>query len=529
MLRPALPPTALPLAISAAAAATVAATSTNPWHTAYTIIIAAAATITYDTIRTTRRRAELEKIRQAISNYDPTPSTATSKKQQTPTSPKHQQAITSDRDLANLRHAAESAASRTDLAFRQLTKHARNLEAVLTAIDEPLIATDNNNRVLFCNPSAETLLGQAESRQLVGSPLEELFTQESLLASHNAARAGELRRSRVELTTALGKRVFQVSTAPVPAAWGTGIFGALLLLRDVTELDAAVRMKTDFVANASHELRTPVAAIRAAAETLEQAVLDDPTTSTRLATMIQSHAAHLQEMIRDLLDLSKLESDHAQLRIRKLNLTSILERLTTTFADICTAKNLTIEINADDDADDAFTDPDLVALILRNYIENAARFAYPQTTITLNASLVEIEWPDEDITNSNDNTNSPEQDQLPLTATLRLEVIDRGIGIPLQHQHRVFERYFQVEPARSSNIDTPGGKLRRGTGLGLAIVKHAAKSLNGSVGVQSVWKQQTTFWAEIPVNFTPPPPPPPPQPHSQQQTHQTTTLNDPAI
>jgi len=526
MLRPAWPITALPLAITAAAAAFAAATTKNPATVAIITAIGALTAVFFEAWRQTKRRSEINRLAQAFTAYDPTPSAAAHRKPATTT----QQATPfSDRELAKLRSAAESAANRTDLAFRQLTKHARNLEAVLTAIDEPLIATDNNNRVLFCNPSAESLLGENDARQLVGAPLESLFTQDSLLESHRAARAGELRRSRVELTTTLGRRVFQVSSAPVPAAWGTGIFGALLLLRDVTELDAAVRMKTDFVANASHELRTPVAAIRAAAETLEQAVIDDPKTSTRLALMIQSHAAHLQEMIRDLLDLSRLESDHAQLRIRNLSLTTILERLAATFADICQARSLTIEINADEDADDAYTDPDLVALILRNYIENAARFAYQDSTITVNANLVEIEWPDESTDQSQPQTDI---DRLPIAATLRLEVIDRGIGIPLQHQHRVFERYYQVEPARSSNIDTPSGKLRRGTGLGLAIVKHAAKSLGGTVGVHSVWKQQTTFWAEIPVDFTPPPPPTPQSSashHHANTANSGTELNDPAI
>jgi two-component system phosphate regulon sensor histidine kinase PhoR len=129
------------------------------------------------------------------------------------------------------------------------------------------------------------------------------------------------------------------------------------------------------------------------------------------------------------------------------------------------------------------TDPGLLSLVLRNLLENSVKFAADATTINVRASLVE-EFPREGGAAA------------PASGIARFEVEDRGVGIPLQHQDRVFERYYQVDPARAG-----ARGIKRGTGLGLAIVKHAAKSLGGRVGLHSVWGEGARVWAEWPVEI----------------------------
>lgn len=362
--------------------------------------------------------------------------------------------------------------------LRDVAKKTRNLEALINALDEPVIATNNNDAVLLCNRSAEVFF-DAAAGTLVGKPITSLFTHEEVLTMHAAAHGGEVRRLRVKLMTPLGARVFQVSASPVPAAWGDGIFGAVLVLRDVTELDQAAAIKTDFVANASHELRTPVAAIRGAAETLEQCVGDDPKAATKFAGMIVDHAARLEEMLRDLLDLSRLESPDAPIDIREVDWTEMQRTLVATFDEAARRKDLTISFEIDEALIGAHTDPKLLMVILRNLLENAVKFANEGTPVRIVGRTL------------GGDTHRDDRK----VATVRLEVIDRGIGIPLSLQDRVFERYFQVDSARTG----PGTK--RGTGLGLSIVKHAAKSLHGTVGLTSVWKEGTTVWVEVPVTF----------------------------
>lgn len=387
-------------------------------------------------------------------------------------------------DLVPLNHALEELGHRIEVQLKEVAKKTRNLEALLDAIDEPLIATDNAERILLCNRSAEAIF-DAGPGGLKGKTVGDVLTQASFLELHAAARQGQTRRLRLRAATALGQRVFQVSASPVPVAWGEGIYGAVMLFRDVTELDQAVQVKTDFVANASHELRTPVAAIRTAAETL-QAAGDDPVMSERLRVMILQHAERLQDMLRDLLDLSRLESPDVAVRVAPVDLREIVVTLRSMFEQDLSERRLSLEFDFEDDLSHMATDAKLLMLVLRNFVENAVKFAFEGTAVRVRGTVVEA-------------VVASEPASGPTRGVARFEVIDKGVGVPIHLQERVFERYYQVDPART------GSPTKRGTGLGLAIVKHAAKALGGRAGITSVWGEGTTAYAEIPVEFRPPP------------------------
>lgn len=385
-----------------------------------------------------------------------------------------------DDEFHELENLLAQASIRATSQAKDAAKKSRNLEALIDALDEPVLATNNADAVLLCNRAAEVFLGVG-SGELRGRPIGELFTQAELLEMHAGARAGTVRRGRVKVTTITGVRTFQVSASPVPAAWGEGIFGAVLVLRDVTELDQAAAVKTDFVANASHELRTPVAAIKGAAETLAQCLRDDPKSAERFVKMIQGHATRLEEMLRDLLDLSKLESAEAHVYEEEIDLAVIQHSLHSLFGDDCTRRSLTLRFEFADELMGMRSDPKLLMLVLRNLVENATKFAYEGTTIRVTGALIDA------------GAAHGERKDAARGRVARFEVIDQGIGIPLTQQDRVFERYYQVDSART------GSGVKRGTGLGLAIVKHAVRSLGGQIGLASVWREGTTVWFEIPV------------------------------
>ena len=385
-------------------------------------------------------------------------------------------------EYAPVYDALDELALRVEKQLKAVAKNARNLGAIIDALDEPLIATDNQERVLLCNRSAEALLGGGGPDGMVGRPIGEVFTQSELLEMHEAARSGHTRRLRLRVTTAIGQRVLQVSALPVPAAWGEGVFGAVMILRDVTEVDQAVQVKADFVANASHELRTPVSAIRMAAETLKDAVREDPPMAERVAGMVLSHAMRLEDLLRDLLDLSRLESPEVQLSVSEVDLEQLSSGLRQQFEDMLTGRKLGLEFSFEDDMHGMRTDPRLLTLILRNLVENACKFAFDGTTIRVIGTMIEEEV-------------ARTEGSRPMRGVARFEVVDKGVGIPLAHQERVFERFYQVDTARS------GPTAKRGTGLGLAIVKHAARALKGRVGLESAWGEGTTAWVEVPVEF----------------------------
>lgn len=342
------------------------------------------------------------------------------------------------------------------------------LQAVIDAIDAPVIATDEHGLVRVANASAERFFARREA-PLVGQGIEELFTQGDLLRLHESAATGQPVSGRVRLQRPEGVRVYEASAAPALGR-GAGRRGVVLTLRDVTELATAVQLKTDFVANASHELRTPLASIRGAVETLRDGEVEPGPMQDRLIQMIASNALRLEELMNDLLDLSRLESPEVTIARDSVDAWAMAGRLGALFDSICTERNLDLAFELDPGLKGLRTDRQLLEMILKNLIENATKFADPGTTVRVLGRPVKAkEGPD----------------------GVRFEVIDKGKGIPLKDQPRVFERFYQVDPARS-------GAGRRGTGLGLAIVKHAVRNLDGAVGLESVWQSGTTVWFELP-------------------------------
>lgn len=361
---------------------------------------------------------------------------------------------------------------------KELAKKSRNLEALIDGMDEPVLVTGDQETVLLCNRAAEAML-DARASSLLGRGIRELFTTADLLAMHRRARAGEPQRARVRLTTPAGVRTFQTSASPLPAAWGDGIFGVIIVLRDVTELAQAVQLQTDFVANASHELRTPVAALKAALETLQDGAKEQPELLDKLLRICDSNVTRLEEMVRDLLDLSRLQSADMPVRLGIVPVEDLRTTLLVSFEVVCERRHLSLDISIDPALATMHSDVKILSLILRNLIENATKFAFENTAIRVRGQRIET----------------------PAGPIARFSVADRGIGIPLEQQSRVFERFYQIDAARTGH--KPHG---RGSGLGLAIVKQAVDALGGSVAMDSVYGEGTTVVVDVPTNETPPRP-----------------------
>lgn len=334
------------------------------------------------------------------------------------------------------------------------------LNRLIEAVGDPVIAVAPDGIVMHSNTLASKMLGL--TRPLSGRYVEEVVTKAELLDRISGGRRGEPWRGSIRLPSAGGVKVCDVSIVPLsedrPAA-------VVVTLRDITELDGALKLKTDFVANASHELRTPIAAIRGAAETLTIAHGDEPM-RTRLVGMIESHVLRLEEMVSDLLDLSKLESEAMALEVRPVSLAELAQEMSQLLDDLCRKRRVELEFDLDPSCETIRTDRRLLVLIAKNLIENAVKFTGEGTRVRIEARPGER----------------------PGVCVIR--VSDKGQGIPLAQQQRIFERFYQVDPSRSGT--------QRGTGLGLAIVKHAARLLDGTVEVQSVWNQGTTMVVTLP-------------------------------
>lgn len=361
------------------------------------------------------------------------------------------------------------------LEQNQHTETNRALRSMIDSADIPILATDASGQIVTINPEGLRVLGIDD--QVIGRVFEEIMPQRLLQELEEDARRDEPGHARCSLPIAGEMRSFDVSADLIPA---TG--GAVLIFRDITELSGAMTLKTDFVANASHELRTPIASIKGAAETLTGPAKDDEPMRDRLVEMIASNANRLEMLATDLLDLSRLESEHQPPNIVGVRLGEVIGPILADLEPMADRRGLTIQSEIGEGIEHINTDPSLISLMIRNLVGNAIKFAHEHTTIRVKFHTQPI---------AIDRT-IPVPTGLEGEMGLVIEVIDRGVGIPISQQQRVFERFYQVDEARS------GSGVRRGTGLGLAIVKHAARRLGGTVTLESVHQEGTTVRIFLP-------------------------------
>lgn len=379
----------------------------------------------------------------------------------------HQYTLIQDDHRQSLNELATQAARSELLSTR--------LSTILNSVDVPILVTNDQGIIIKVNLAASTILGAG--RALTNEHFDSLITQKPVVELEQLARTGESDHARLELPVGGDMRVFDVAADPIAS---TG--GAVCTFTDITELFRSSTLKADFAANASHELRTPIASILGAIQTLDGPARHDKAMSDRLITMISANATRLDLMVNDLLDLSKLESSTTPSILVETSMMEIIDRSAAPFTSICERKGLTIKTQIDPASTTLQTDESLLTLIIRNLIENATKFARDNTTITIYAKPITMGV----------NPAHPPPEGLNGQRGIRISVQDEGIGIPIAHQQRIFERFYQVDEARA------GSTARRGTGLGLAIVKHAARTLGGGIRLQSIPQQGTTMIVELP-------------------------------
>jgi two-component system phosphate regulon sensor histidine kinase PhoR len=370
-------------------------------------------------------------------------------------------------------------------AYRQLSdlQHQRGgLQALVDTLPDPILAAGPGGRITLMNAPASRLLSlqpqQALEQKLVNVVNDEQIVElyEALVGAGGAKASGPATLLNREIRLVRNGQHLTYQAVATRAPGG----GALLVLRDVSGPAGAVQMKTDFVANASHELRTPIAAIKIAFETLRDVYREDPVQSERCITVIDGHLRRLEEMLRDLLDLSRVESADLKPRVVAVKTSELYAGVRSTMGVMARQKNVELRLGDGDAGTSAGasapgeirTDTRLVNLVLKNLVENSIKFTPGGGRVTV----------------------SFQQSSPPAGATfpnVTLTVADNGIGIAPEHIERVFERFYQVDVARS-------GSAGRGTGLGLAIVKHIVHALGGTVRLQSAVGAGTTVTCEFP-------------------------------
>lgn len=359
------------------------------------------------------------------------------------------------------------------------THNAHLLKSLIDAANIPVFGTDALGCIVHLNQRANRTLGISDA--MIGRRFDEVLPQPALHDLESAARNGNPGHARLTLAIQGEMREFDVAADPISAS-----NGAVLTFRDITELSRAMTLKADFVANASHELRTPIASIKGAAETLAGPAKDDERMSARLVEMIANNANRLELLATDLLDLSKLEAEDQHPTLETVSISTAFDKVLGELSAAAEHRGLSLVPAIEDGLDELLTDRSMLALMLRNLVGNAIKFAHQDTTVRIVAKRAPVAL----------DRTAPIPDGLDRAQGVVIQVIDKGIGIPLAQQQRVFERFYQVDDARTGSGAGTGPK--RGTGLGLAIVKHAAKRLGGSVQLESIHQEGTTITIQLP-------------------------------
>jgi signal transduction histidine kinase len=326
-------------------------------------------------------------------------------------------------------------------------RHVQDL--ILGTMQEGVLLFDGGWRTAFANEALE--------RHLAGRPTAVAQLYPPALREMVKEVSEHRRASTIELERTEPTRWLRATAAPA------GSDGSILLVvTDITETRRIEAVRRDFVANASHELKTPAASIQAVAETLASVAEHDPAAVSRFAAQLEREALRLSRIVADLLDLSRLESG-SDLG-NPIRFDQVVHDELDRFEEAAREAGLTVVAT---DAGPAVVSGSMrdLSLLVRNLIDNAIRYTRPGGTIT-----VSLESGD---------------------GTVQLVVGDDGMGIPSRDLPRVFERFYRVDRARSRETG--------GTGLGLAIVKHVAENHGGTVDVVSELNRGTTFTVRLPA------------------------------
>ncbi|MBW5449129.1 HAMP domain-containing protein [Cohnella sp. CFH 77786] len=370
-------------------------------------------------------------------------------------------------EIGALARALNLMAENLQVQLELIRRNGERLQDVLDNMTSGVVMVGDDGRVTLYNRQAETLLGGA-ARERVGRPFTDIKQHYELVG---LIRTGLETREPLyqELQVYYPEeRLLQLSLVPMTLS-GEGLPGLLVVLQDVTAIRRLENMRSEFVANVSHELKTPVAAVKGFAETLLAGAMNDPETARSFLTIIQEESERLNRLIGDILELSKIESRRSPLQYSPVDFAAFLSRLNELIGPEAAKKNITLDLRTEEGLY-LEADEDRLGQIMLNLLQNGINYTPEGGRVKVRAETFETEEGNERV---------------------RITVSDTGIGIPKKDIPRIFERFYRVDKARSRSSG--------GTGLGLSIVKHLVELHHGTIRVESTVGVGTHFLIELPL------------------------------
>ena len=358
-------------------------------------------------------------------------------------------------ELADLADAVGGMVAQLGQTIHTLTDERNRSAAILGSMVEGVAVVGGDERILYCNQAFEQILelpqGSSQGKKLV----EGMRQAELVTAVRQVLPGGDEVAGEVEVGT-VRRRSFSVTAAPVRAA---GASSAVLVLHDITELRRLERVRRDFVANVSHEFKTPLTAIQGFAETLLGGALDDKANRRRFMEIIREHAQRLARLTDDLLKLSRIEAGRLDLESGPVSVAGLVNGCVETARLKAESKGVRITVELPKGLPPVRGDAVQLGEVMQNLVDNALQYTPPGGSIDVTAY-----------------SNGGE---------VIFTVADTGIGIPESDLERIFERFYRVDTARSREAG--------GTGLGLSIARHIVDAHGGRIWVESAVGQGSRF------------------------------------
>ncbi len=358
------------------------------------------------------------------------------------------------KELENLSSALTSVISNFDLRHSTLDSERARLATVLEQMTDGVLIADAQGIVQFANPAAGKLFQTSDPTHR--SIVEVVRHHQLVEAWRRCQQTRQLQSETVELPT----RHQYLQLVVIPDQHSSG---SLLLVQDLTRIRRLETVRRDFISNLSHELRTPLASLKALAETLQDGALEDPPAARRFIEQIQIEVDALTQMVTELLELSRIESDRLSLEFKPVAPFELLDSASKRMALQAERGGLTLRVECADDLPKVNIDLQRLEQVLVNLIHNAVKFTGAGGEIVLLAAAG--------------------------IGEVRFAVRDTGIGIPEEDVSRIFERFYRVDKSRTGS----------GTGLGLSIAKHIVEAHRGKIWAESVERHGSTFYFTIPI------------------------------
>jgi len=367
-------------------------------------------------------------------------------------------------EIGELGYAINAMADSLQIQMTRIRQNENHLQSVLSNMINGVVMMDSSGSILIMNERAEQILGISAAK-LIGRHYREMKQQFEL--SQLIIEGFETRRHIHEEITFYypEERLLELNIVPIYQGNSSEFGGILLVLQDVSAIRRLERMRSEFVANVSHELKTPIAAVKGFAETLLGGAVKDEETTKAFLEIIYDESERLNRLIGDILELSKIESRRVPLILSPVDIKQFMTHTIALLEVSANRKHIDVNLSSPEELY-MEGDEDRLRQIFVNLLSNAISYTPEGGKIFVSISVTEQEM-------------------------VRISIEDTGIGIPEKDLPRIFERFYRVDKARSRSSG--------GTGLGLSIVKHLVELHKGTITVQSTVGKGTTFILELPL------------------------------